>query len=167
MKKIRIISKSMKAKLLFCFLLLPMVVTGHNEKTKLTIQDKQQPIERVTFMGYVGNRFKQSYNNRILAQNVDRLVEPFYHRNETHLWQSEFWGKWMNSAVLAYQYLPTDAMLNQIKEAMNKLIETYYNQRPSLARVSYYLALEIPMHSMFYNPKFLVDSQTSNLALPM
>lgn len=124
MKKIRIISKSMKAKLLFCFLLLPMVVTGHNEKTKLTIQDKQQPIERVTFMGYVGNRFKQSYNNRILAQNVDRLVEPFYHRNETHLWQSEFWGKWMNSAVLAYQYLPTDAMLNQIKEAMNKLIET-------------------------------------------
>lgn len=120
----RTISKSMKAGLLFCFLLLPVSTIAHNEKVKLTVQDKQQPIEQVTFMGYVGNRFSQSYDNRILAQSVDRLVEPFRHRNETHLWQSEFWGKWMNSAVLAYQYQPTEDLFRHIQEATDKLIKT-------------------------------------------
>ena len=120
----RTINKSMKAGLLFCFFFPYVATAGNYEKIKLAIQDKQQPIEHVTFMGYIGNRFRQSYENRVLAQSVDKLVEPFCHHNETHLWQSEFWGKWMNSAVLAYQYRPSNAMISRIQEAVDKLIKT-------------------------------------------
>ena len=113
----RTINKSMKAGLLFCFFFPYAATAGNYEEIKLAIQDKQQPIEHVTFMGYIGNRFSQSYENRVLAQSVDKLVEPFCHHNETRLWQSEFWGKWMNSAVLAYQYRPSNAMISRIQEA--------------------------------------------------
>jgi hypothetical protein len=56
--------------------------------------------------GFVGDKLKAAYNNRILAQDVDRLIAPFNNRTEASCWQSEFWGKWFTSAVLAYRYHP-------------------------------------------------------------
>src|SRR3954471_12351578 len=58
---------------------------------------------------FIGKKMDLSYENRILAQNVNELVEPFRSRNETHQWQTEFWGKWFTSAVLAYRYRPEPA----------------------------------------------------------
>ena len=62
--------------------------------------------------------------NRILSQDVDRLIEPFRNRNEDHCWQGEFWGKWFTSAVLAYRYRPEPALKAVLDRAVSDLIST-------------------------------------------
>lgn len=52
------------------------------------------------------------------------MIEPFRHRTETHRWQSEFWGKWITSAVAAQRYAPSPALDTLLLEAANKLIAT-------------------------------------------
>ncbi|MGY4385019.1 DUF1680 family protein [Pedobacter sp. UYP24] len=87
-------------------------------------QDKLSFAASETITGFLGDRLIHSYDNRILSQDADLLIEPFKHRNETSLWQSEFWGKWCTSAVLAYKYHPTSALKTKLKEAVYGLIAT-------------------------------------------
>ncbi|MDR6196684.1 hypothetical protein [Siphonobacter sp. SORGH_AS_0500] len=68
--------------------------------------------------GYIGEKLDASYQNRILAQDVDRLVSPFRDRTETRCWQSEFWGKWFTSAVLAYRYKPEPTLRAKLDKAV-------------------------------------------------
>ena len=74
--------------------------------------------------GFVGHRLNDSYQNRILAQDVNRLVAPFRNRTETSCWQSEFWGKWFTSAVLAYRYKPDPQLKSILDKAVDGLIST-------------------------------------------
>jgi DUF1680 family protein len=87
-------------------------------KDKLTVSDS------VIMKGFIGKKLDLSYANRILAQSVDDLVEPFKHRTETRLWQTEFWGKWFTSAVLAYRYRPEPKLKKVLESAVAKLIST-------------------------------------------
>lgn len=79
---------------------------------------------RAVVRGYLGEKLTLSYQNRILAQDDENLIAPFRHRTETHLWQSEFWGKWFTSAVLAYQYHPTDELKGVLDRAVTGLMAT-------------------------------------------
>lgn len=89
-----------------------------------TIPDQLSPASTVSIDGYVGGKFDASYNNRIMAQDINRLVEPFTTKDEHHCWQGEFWGKWFTSAVLAYQYNPTHELAEKLKHAVYALMET-------------------------------------------
>lgn len=88
------------------------------------VKDKLSVSNQAQVKGYIGEKLDLSYENRILAQNVEELVEPFRHRTETRLWQSEFWGKWFTSAVLAYRYRPEPALKKVLQTAVEKLIAT-------------------------------------------
>lgn len=85
---------------------------------RLLVSDKAVP------QGYMRERLDQSYENRILAQDVEALIEPFRKRTETRFWQSEFWGKWFTSAVLAYRYRPEPRLQAVLKSAVEGLITT-------------------------------------------
>ena len=61
-------------------------------------------IENIHIDGYIGNRINTCIEHRVKSQNTDHLIEPFKHRNEDHLWQSEFFGKWLLGAIASYQY---------------------------------------------------------------
>ncbi|MDD4009202.1 MAG: glycoside hydrolase family 127 protein [Fermentimonas sp.] len=87
-------------------------------------QDKLSGSFDVKLNGFVGNKMNASYDNRILAQDADRLIEPFKIREEHSCWQSEFWGKWFTSAVLAYKYNPTPELAEKLKKAVYGLIDT-------------------------------------------
>jgi len=63
-------------------------------------------------------------DKRIKSQDANYLVEPFRHKDETHLWQSEFWGKWILSAIASYDYNRDPEMLIIIKRAVNELLAT-------------------------------------------
>jgi uncharacterized protein len=67
-------------------------------------------------------------NRSIMSQDEDYLVEPFRHKEETRLWQSEFWGKWIQSAVAAYEYNNDPVLLVKIRKGASDLIAT---QMPS------------------------------------
>ncbi|HKG06254.1 MAG TPA: beta-L-arabinofuranosidase domain-containing protein, partial [Pedobacter sp.] len=100
---------------LLCLLFLSILSVG---------QDKLSPASSETIKGFIGQRLQNSYNNRILAQDADELIEPFKQRNETSLWQSEFWGKWFTSAVLAYKYQPTTELKQKLDKAVTGLMAT-------------------------------------------
>src|SRR5690606_22104268 len=85
---------------------------------RLLVSDKAVP------QGYMRERLDQSYENRILAQDVEALIEPFRKRTETRFWQSEFWGKWFTSAVLAYRYRPEDHLRDILRSAVDGIIST-------------------------------------------
>jgi DUF1680 family protein len=78
----------------------------------------------ISMTGFVGEKLQNAAVNRVFAQDVNRLVEPFRHRDEARCWQTEFWGKWFTSAVLAYKYQPTPAAKAVLDKAVADLIST-------------------------------------------
>jgi len=82
----------------------------------------------VKIEGYLGDKINLVIEKRIKSQDVDYLVEPFRHKNETHLWQSEFWGKWILSAIASYDYNRDAEMLIIIRKSVSELLAT---QMPS------------------------------------
>jgi uncharacterized protein len=93
-------------------------------KVPPAIRDVLQPGISCQLEGYIGERLGLSYRNRILAQDEARLVAPFRDRTETSCWQSEFWGKWITSAILAYRYNPTPELGVKLDNAVAGLIAT-------------------------------------------
>ncbi len=109
--------------LLIYFLLIAGQLMSQSVVTPV-VNDQLFPVQAVVMKGYVGGRLDASYKNRILAQDVDRLVAPFNNRTETSCWQSEFWGKWFTSAVLAYRYRPEPQLKAILDKAVDGLIAT-------------------------------------------
>lgn len=88
------------------------------------IQDELYPAQTAAMNGLIGQKLESSYHNRILTQDLERLIAPFNNRTEDHCWQGEFWGKWFTSAVLAYQYKPSPELKLKLERAVDGLIKT-------------------------------------------
>lgn len=82
------------------------------------------PLNHVKIQGYLGGRIDQCIGNRIMKQDYLHLIEPFRYRNEDRLWQSEFWGKWILSAIAAYEYQKDPRLFGIIQQAVSGLIAT-------------------------------------------
>ncbi|HEY9534000.1 MAG TPA: beta-L-arabinofuranosidase domain-containing protein [Mucilaginibacter sp.] len=84
------------------------------------------PATSVRLNGYLADKLNSDIDNRLLAQDVDRLITPFKleNRTETNLWQSEFWGKWFTSVALAYRYHPDPRLKATLDHAVAGLIAT-------------------------------------------
>jgi DUF1680 family protein len=78
----------------------------------------------VALNGYIGRKLDRCFQNDIRTKDFSYLVEPFRHRNETHLWQTEFWGKCVTAAILAYHYKPGPELKAKITSAVTELIAT-------------------------------------------
>ncbi|MFD2935927.1 glycoside hydrolase family 127 protein [Spirosoma flavum] len=105
-------------------MLIGMAAVTAQPLVKPAVFDQLQTATAAQMTGFVGEKLDASYQNRILAQDVNRLVEPFRNRTETRCWQSEFWGKWFTSAVLAYRYRPEPALKAVLDKAVTELIAT-------------------------------------------
>ena len=54
----------------------------------------------VRLKGYLGERLDAMVERHVAACDVDYITAPFMEKTETKgWWQTEFWGKWMHSAV--------------------------------------------------------------------
>ena len=53
----------------------------------------------VSLQGPIGLTFERMFRNHVLAEDPVYLSACFKERTETSLWQTEFWGKYMHSAV--------------------------------------------------------------------
>ena len=81
-------------------------------------------VKSVKINGYVGGRIDDCILHRVMGQDVDELVEPFRHRNETWRWQSEFWGKWTLGALETYRYTGDTKLYEKIAASVGHIIET-------------------------------------------
>ncbi|HWB24971.1 MAG TPA: beta-L-arabinofuranosidase domain-containing protein [Chitinophagaceae bacterium] len=77
-----------------------------------------------SFSGYLGDKVEAVIQNNIKKEDVASLVDVFRHRNETSLWQTEFWGKWLLSAAKAYQYNKDEALFDTMKSSTAEIIAT-------------------------------------------
>ncbi|MFH0756937.1 MAG: beta-L-arabinofuranosidase domain-containing protein [Bacteroidota bacterium] len=82
------------------------------------------PAEEVKFGGTLHERMMLIQENRLIAQDMDQIIEPFRHRNESKWWQTEFWGKWMLSAAKAYEYSGDPVLFQKMKESTQEIIES-------------------------------------------
>ena len=106
------------------FFIAPPFVFSRAPKFHFAVKDKLIAADRTTMNGYIGKKLDLSYNNRLINQDVDHLIQPFRNRTEARMWQSEFWGKWFTSAVLAYRYRPEPAMKKILDNAVKGLLAT-------------------------------------------
>ncbi|SMD11611.1 glycoside hydrolase family 127 protein [Pedobacter nyackensis] len=117
-------------KIAFCqIFLFAMISQGSlvaQSNAKWKVNDVLQPPSALHLEGYVADRLNGSLENRILVQNINDLIKPFKleHRTETTFWQSEFWGKWFTSAILAYKYHPDAGLKQLLDEAATGLLAT-------------------------------------------
>ena len=88
------------------------------------IADRLQPAAAAQMTGFVSEKLEAAYKNRIEAQDVPRLIAPFKNRTEDRCWQSEFWGKWFTSAVMAYRFRPEPQLKAMIDNAVTQLFQT-------------------------------------------
>ena len=78
----------------------------------------------IQMKGYLGDKIDLCIAQRIKKQDVQMLVDPFKKRNETNRWQTEFWGKWILSAIASYEYNHDPEMLAIIHDAVTGLLAT-------------------------------------------
>ena len=93
------------------------------------VHNSIEPINpgNIKMAGYLGEKIDLCIRNRIAAQDEDDLVEPFRHRTETRLWQSEFWGKWFLSAADAWLYTGDPVLKQKLDNAVAGLLDTQSN----------------------------------------
>jgi hypothetical protein len=91
-----------------------------------TVPDKLSsvPLSSSKIEGFLGGKIDLCINQRIKALDFDQFVEPFRHREETRLWQGEFFGKLMLAAIESYKYNHDPDMLVKISKAVKDLIAT-------------------------------------------
>jgi len=104
--------------------ILFMVPASAQLKVKPVVKDQLYAGQPGHISGYLGMKLDAAYQNRILSQDDNRLITPFQNRTEDHLWQSEFWGKWFTSAVLAYNYLPEPRLKRVLDNSVPLLLKT-------------------------------------------
>jgi DUF1680 family protein len=80
--------------------------------------------ERVHLSGHLGAKIDLAIRNRIFAQDPDKLVAPFRHREERRGWQTEFWGKWFLSAVTACRYTHDADARERLRQSVQNLLAT-------------------------------------------
>ena len=110
---ISVLTKGMSC-LFFCFCVCCM-----NAQVRNT-----DPVRHLRISGYLGQRIDACIEYRVKAQDVDHLVEPFRHKEETLRWQSEFWGKWIQGAISSYRYDKDPELYKIIKNGAESLMET-------------------------------------------
>src|ERR1700733_5372071 len=115
---------AVSVRVLLFFLIVFSFEAESQTPVKFVVNDILQPVEAPQLTGFIGEKLDDAYKNRIIMQDADRLVKPFLNRTETSCWQSEFWGKWFTSAILAYRYKPTIALKSMLDKSVADLIAT-------------------------------------------
>ena len=80
----------------------------------------------VRLKGYLGERLDTMILRHVIGTDVDYITAPFLEKTERRgWWQSEFWGKYMHSAVPYLQYLESGATGNGavLKNSIDRGVE--------------------------------------------
>ncbi len=118
----------MKNLLILSFFLFPFFCSSQSQTiaVKPAVSDVLQAWipSNIQMKGYLGSKIDLCINQRIKKEDVSQLIEPFKTRNETNRWQSEFWGKWILSAIAAYEYNHDPELRKIIQDAVSGLLAT-------------------------------------------
>jgi DUF1680 family protein len=83
----------------------------------------------VKLKGYLGERLDAMIKNHVISRDVDYITAPFFEKTERQWrWQTEFWGKWMHSAVPYIAYTGSEKLKSSVDYSIDRILST---QEPS------------------------------------
>lgn len=85
-------------------------------------QDFQHPAN-VRLSGMLGDRIEKNAGNRMLAIDVDRLLEGYRKRPGRQAWDGEHVGKWLHAATLAWANTGNPALRSKLDSAVAELLK--------------------------------------------
>ncbi len=87
--------------------------------------DSLSTIGDVLLDGPLGSRLDAMLRNHVAATDVDYITAPFLAKTETNgWWQTEFWGKWMHSAVPFLAYRDDPALLAKVRRGVARMLSS-------------------------------------------
>ncbi len=88
---------------------------------------KKVPVQKVglvSMKGYVGQRYDDCLNRRVKPENLDTLISVYRNQDEeSNMWGSEFWGKWVQGAIGMYHFTHDAELKEIIQQAEDQLME--------------------------------------------
>lgn len=95
------------------------------EKIAWTVPDVQaaQIPDRVQLSGMLGVRIQNNAENRLVALDVDRLLEGYRQRPGRQSWDGEHVGKWLHAATLAWVYTGDERLRRKLDSAVDELLK--------------------------------------------
>ena len=91
--------------------------------------DSIDNIGETRLKGPLGEKLDRMIERHVLGTDPNYITAPFMEKTETKgWWQTEFWGKWMHSAIPYSHYAPSDRMYNAIETGIGRILES---QEPS------------------------------------
>ena len=80
-------------------------------------------IGSVRLKGHLGERLDAMIGRHVCGADVDYLTAPFMEKTETKgWWQTEFWGKWMHSAVPYLGYCGSEKLRASIDRGIDRML---------------------------------------------
>ena len=80
------------------------------------------PTAEVRITGPFGKRLDRMVANHVMAIDSMLLSEVFHERTKEPWWQTEFWGKYMHSAVPFWKYIGSDVLKRKIDAGVENVI---------------------------------------------
>ena len=79
----------------------------------------------VQLKGGLGDRLNMMIERHVVAQDVDYITAPFLEKTETKgWWQTEFWGKWMHSAMPYLSYTGNAKLQASVDRGIDRIISS-------------------------------------------
>ena len=83
----------------------------------------------VHLKGYLGERLDAMIQNHVIGTDVDYITAPFLEKTETrYAWQTEFWGKYMHSAMPYLKYTGSAKLKESVDRGFARILSS---QEPS------------------------------------
>src|SRR5574344_1370260 len=74
--------------------------------------------------GYIGQRLTDCLEKNVKTTDGVYLTDIFKSKTEKNTWQTEFWGKWMHSAVPLWIYSGNAALKANIDASVKNILST-------------------------------------------
>ena len=77
----------------------------------------------VRLKGPLGERLDRMIENHVVAQDAEYITAPFMEKTETkRWWQTEFWGKWMHSAMPYLAYSGDARLAASVEKGVERIL---------------------------------------------
>ena len=80
-------------------------------------------IGNVTLKGRMGDQLDMMIRQHVIGTDIDYITAPFQEKTERHgWWQTEFWGKYMHSAVPYLRYTGSAKLRASIDRGIERIL---------------------------------------------
>ena len=91
--------------------------------TAAATPDAMENIGNVTLKGFLGDKLDMMIERHVIGTDVDYITAPFMEKTERkHWWQTEFWGKYMHSAVPYLAYTGSERLKASVDRGVARIL---------------------------------------------